>query len=256
MTDALVLEERSGRVATVTLNRPDAMNALTVPLLEQAGDILQKLSEDSSISVVVLTGAGRAFSAGVDLKALQAAGQDVSLGDVGVELNAAARRVQGLLETMPQASIARVNGFCFTGAMEIMLACDIIVVADEAKLGDTHALIGLRPTWGMTQRLARKTGMMRAKELSFTARTITGQEAASYGIAMESVPLAAMDDRIAELAGAMAKNSPGSIAAYKDLYRRSENAGLDDGLAYEAQATYRIDDVEERMAGILKRLNG
>lgn len=254
MSDELVLLEREGRVARLTLNRPEAVNALTVPMLVLAGDLLEKLSGDPDISVIVLTGAGRAFSAGVDLKALQAAGQDVSLGDVGSDLNNAARRVQHLLETMPQATIARVNGFCFTGAMEIMLACDIIIAADEAKLGDTHALIGLRPTWGMTQRLARKTGMMRAKELSFSARTITGKQAAEYGIALESVPLVALDGRITELTGAMSANSPGSIAAYKDLYRRSENAGLDDGLQYEADTVYRIDDVEERMAGILKRL--
>ena len=256
MADELVLLKQENRIATVTLNRPGAMNALTVSLLQQAGDILERLSADSSVSVVVLTGAGKAFSAGVDLKALQAAGQDVSLGDVGDELNSAARRVQQLLETMPQATIAQVNGFCFTGALEIMLACDIVITADEAKLGDTHALIGLRPTWGMTQRLARKAGMMRAKELSFTARTFTGQEAAAYGIALESVPLAALGGRVDELAQAMAKNSPGSIAAYKDLYRKSENAGLDEGLQYEAGTTYRIDDVEERMAGILKRLSG
>jgi enoyl-CoA hydratase len=256
MTDALILQTRDGRVATLTLNRPDAMNALTVPLLSQAGDFLEEISKDSTVSVVVLTGAGRAFSAGVDLKALQAAGQDVSLGDVGDELNTAARRVQRLLETMPQATIARVNGFCFTGAMEIMLACDIVIAADEAKLGDTHALIGLRPTWGMTQRLARKVGLARAKELSFTARTITGKQAAAYGMALESVPLAELDDRVSEIAGAMATNSPGSIAAYKNLYRRSENVGLDDGLAYEAETTFAIDDVADRMAGILKRLNG
>lgn len=256
MSENQVLLELDGRVAKVTLNRPDAMNALTVPMLKLAGDFLQQISSNSEIAVVVLTGAGRAFSAGVDLKALQAAGQDISLGDVGSELNEAARRVQNLLETMPQATVARVNGFCFTGAMEIMLACDIIIAADEAKLGDTHALIGLRPTWGMTRRLARKAGMMRAKELSFTARTITGKQAAEYGIAMESVPLADLDARIAEMTSAMAANSRGSIAAYKDLYLRSENAGLEEGLRYEADTTYRIDDVEERMAGILKRLGG
>jgi len=256
MTDSLVLLERDEKVARLTLNRPEAMNALTVPLLSQLADRLSELSEVEEVSVVVLTGAGKAFSAGVDLKALQAAGQDVSLGDVGDELNTAARRVQHLLETMPQATVARVNGFCFTGALEIVLACDIIIAADEAKLGDTHALIGLRPTWGMTQRLARKAGLMRARELSFTARTFSGKEAAEYGIALESVPLMALDGRISELTSAMSANSRGSIAAYKDLYRKSENAGLEDGLAYEAATTYRIDDVEERMAGILKRLSG
>lgn len=256
MAQEFVIQDVVDGVATLTLNRPDALNALTIELLGQAGDALAALSARDDVSVVVLTGAGRAFSAGVDLKALQASGQDVSSGDVGNELNSAARRVQKLLSEMPQATIAKVNGFCFTGALEIMLACDITICADEAKFGDTHAMIGLRPTWGMTQRLARKVGMMRAKELSFTARTITGTEAAAYGLAMESVPRDALDARVAELAGAIAANSSGSIAAYKDLYRRSENAGLDDGLTYEAETRYEIADVRERMAAILARLKG
>lgn len=256
MAQEFVIQDVVDGVATLTLNRPDALNALTIGLLGQAGDALAALSARDDVSVVVLTGAGRAFSAGVDLKALQASGQDVSAGDVGNELNSAARRVQKLLSEMPQATIAKVNGFCFTGALEIMLACDITICADEAKFGDTHAMIGLRPTWGMTQRLARKVGMMRAKELSFTARTITGTEAAAYGLAMESVPRDALDARVADLAGAIAANSSGSIAAYKDLYRRSENAGLDDGLTYEAETRYEIADVRERMAAILARLKG
>ncbi len=256
MSEELVLLDVADGVATVTMNRPEALNALTAPLLELAGDMLERLAADATVSVVVLTGAGRAFSAGVDLKALQDAGQDVSEGNVGDALNNAARRVQHLLETMPQASIAKVNGFCFTGAMELMLACDIILVADEAKLGDTHAKIGLRPTWGMTQRLPRKVGMMRAKELSFSARTITGVQAAEYGMAMESVPLADLDARVAELAATMAENSSGSIAAYKDLYAQSENSGVTDGLSYEYGTTYAIPDVRERMEAILSRLKG
>ncbi len=255
MSENQVLLELDGRVAKVTLNRPDAMNALTVPMLKLAGDFLKQISSNSEIAVVVLTGAGRAFSAGVDVKALQAAGQDISLGDVGSELNEAARRVQNLLETMPQATVARVNGFCFTGAMEIMLACDHHCCR-RGQAGGYACSDRPQTNLGMTQRLARKAGMMRAKELSFTARTITGKQAAEYGIAMESVPLADLDARIAEMTSAMAANSRGSIAAYKDLYLRSENAGLEEGLRYEADTTYRIDDVEERMAGILKRLGG
>lgn len=254
MSRELVLVERRGRVATVTLNRPDAMNALTVPLLASLADRLEEIASDDSMSVAVVTGSGRAFSAGVDLKALKESGQDISKGDVGTELNSIARWVQRLMETMPQATIAKVNGFCFTGALELVLACDIAVAADEAKFGDTHAMIGLRPTWGLTQRLGRRTGLQRARELSFTARTITGVEAAEYGLVLESTPRKNLDVRVAELADAIAGNSAGSVSAYKDLYRRSENDGLDDGLAYEARKTYAIGDVEERMAAILKRL--
>lgn len=254
MSSQLALVERQGRVATVTLNRPDSMNALTVPLLAALADRLEEVAGDDSISVAVVTGAGRAFSAGVDLKALKESGQDICKGDVGAELNSTARWVQRLMETMPQATIAKVNGFCFTGALELVLACDIAVAADEAKFGDTHAMIGLRPTWGLTQRLGRRTGMQRARELSFTARTFTGVQAAEYGVVLESAPRAELDKRVGDLAEAIAANSPGSVTAYKDLYRRSENDGLDDGLAYEARKTYAIGDVEERMAAILKRL--
>ncbi|WP_417520127.1 enoyl-CoA hydratase/isomerase family protein [Minwuia sp.] len=256
MNDDLILRQTDRGIATVTFNRPDALNALTIEMLTRAGDVLETLSADQSVSVVVLTGAGRAFSAGVDLKALQAAGQDVSEGNVGDALNEAARRVQHLLETMPQATIAKVNGFCFTGAVEIMLACDIIIAAEEAKFGDTHAKIGLRPTWGMTQRLPRRVGMMRARELSFTARTIDGRQAAEYGLVLEAVPLGALDEHVADLAAAIAANSSGSIAAYKDLYARSENAGLDAGLSYEAETTYAISDVKQRIGDMLARLKG
>ncbi|WP_416896617.1 MAG: enoyl-CoA hydratase/isomerase family protein [Minwuia sp.] len=256
MTDKTVLTERNGRIATLRLNRPAAMNALTADMLSLLGDELEAIAGDKGISVVVLTGEGRAFTAGVDLKALRDSGQDLTEGNVGDALNGAARWVQQLIERMPQCVIAKVNGFCFTGGVELMLACDIIIAAEEAKFGDTHAMIGLRPTWGMTQRLGRKVGMQRARELSFTARTITGVEAAAYGLAMEAVPLAQLDSRVDELAQAIAKNSPGSIAAYKDLYRKSENAGLDAGLAYEYETKYEIADVRERMAEILKRLGG
>lgn len=254
MSDRLVRVEVTGQVATLVLNRPEALNALTVDMLVAAGDALETLSRDAGVTVVILTGAGRAFTAGVDLKALQASGRDLTAGDVGEELNAAARRVQRLMQEMPQPVIAKVNGFCFTGGMELMLAADIIVAAEEAKFGDTHAKIGFRPTWGMTQRLARRVGMMRAKELSFTARTITGIEAARYGLVMEAVPLADLDAHVAAMAAAMAENSPGSIAAYKDLYRAAENTGLDAGLEYERTTAYAIPDVGERMVAILARL--
>ncbi|PJK28232.1 enoyl-CoA hydratase/isomerase family protein [Minwuia thermotolerans] len=256
MTSEFITVETVGRVATVTFDRPDALNALTAEMLRQTGNALEGFARSDDIGVVVLTGAGRAFTAGVDLKALQATGRDLTAGDVGEELNAAARRVQRLMEHMPQAVIAKVNGFCFTGGVELMLAADIAIAAEEAKFGDTHAKIGLRPTWGMTQRLARRVGMQRAKELSFTARTITGVEAAQYGLIMEAVPLAELDTHVAKLAAAIAENSAGSIAAYKDLYRKSENAGLDEGLRYEAEAAYEIADVGERMGAILARLKG
>jgi len=237
---------REGAVVTVTLDRPDALNALTPAMLHALGDALDAIAADAGARVVVLTGAGRAFSAGVDLKAL---GQ-VSLdgGAVGDLLDLPARRITALLTTMPQLVIAKVNGFCFTGALELVLACDLVVVAEEAKLADTHAKFGLRPSWGMSQRLIRMVGVARARELSYTARTFTGAEAAAWGLAARAVPLAELDDAVAELAATLMGNSAGALAAAKDLYRVALDSGLADGLAYEAATAYDIDDTEARVA--------
>jgi len=246
--------EHDGAIATVTLNRPKALNALTPDMLADLGTALSDITTDKALSVVILTGAGRAFCAGVDLKALQAAGIDISAGNVGDDLNNAARGVIETMTRMPQAVIAKVNGFCFTGGVELMLAADIVIAAEEAKLGDTHAVLGFRPTWGMTQRLPRAVGMMRAKELSFTARHISGLEAAQYGLALEAVPAADLDDHVAGLARKIAVNSAGSVAAYKDLYSKAENSGLNDGLSYENNTNYDIEDVGSRLNTFLVRL--
>ena len=256
MTHAHIILERQAGVATITLNRPDAMNALTPEMLAEVDGALRGIADDADINVVVMTGAGRAFCAGVDLKALQARGVDLSNGNVGDDLNNAARGVLERIEAMPQATIAKVNGFCFTGGMELMLAFDIAVMAAEAKLGDTHAVLGFRPSWGLTQRLPRRVGIQRAKELSFTARTISGTEAAQIGLALEAVPLGELDARVDGLASAIARNSPGSIRAYKDLYSRAVNAGLNDGLDYERDTAYDIPDASQRMADFVANLGG
>jgi enoyl-CoA hydratase len=254
MSPKYILVTEADAVVTITFNRPDALNALTPDLLAETAEALREISGRSDVSVVVLTGAGRAFSAGVDLKALNDLGLDLAEGNVGDNLNNTAREVQSLLETMPQATIAKVNGFCFTGGVELMLACDIIIAAEEAKFGDTHAKLGLRPTWGMTQRLPKRVGMMRARELSFTARTFSGVEAARMGLALEAVPLADLDTFVDQLCIGICQNSAGSIAAYKDLYQAADNKGIAEGLAYEKETTYVVADVRERMGAFLATL--
>jgi enoyl-CoA hydratase/carnithine racemase len=237
----------AGPVATITLSRPEALNAITPDMLVELAAALDDVSAREAVRVVVLTGEGRAFSAGVDLNVLGE--RRLEGGSVGDLLDVPARDVIRRLTTIPQVVIARVNGFCFTGALELVLACDLVVTASEAKLADTHAKWGLRPTWGMSQRLVRAVGVSRARELSYTARTFTGSEAAAWGLAVRAVPLAELDGAVAELAGAVAANSAGSIAAYKDLYRRALDTVQDDGLAYEAATLYPIADTEERLAG-------
>jgi enoyl-CoA hydratase len=244
--EPVVRVERTSPIATVTLSRPQALNAITREMLMQLDGALERLAVDDEIRVVVLTGEGRAFSAGVDLKAMREAPRPD--GAVGGRLDDPARSVIGRLTTMPKVVIARVNGFCYTGGLELALACDLIVTADEAKLADTHAKWGLRPTWGMSQRLVRLIGIARARELSYTAQPITGTDAAAWGLAIRSVPREDLDRAVADLASVIAENSAGSVAAYKDLYRQALDSGLADGLAYEAQTHYPISDTQSRVA--------
>lgn len=243
---ATVLTTVAGPVATVTLSRPEALNALTPSMLVELGDKLHTLAHDDAVRVVVLTGEGRAFCSGVDLKAL--GGRSLEGGSVGDVLDLPARRAIELLTTMSKIVVAKVNGFCFTGAVELALGCDLIVAADEAKFGDTHAKFGLRPTWGMSQRLIRLVGVARARELSYTARTFSGVEAAEWGLAVRSVPRDELDAAVDELVATLLANSQGSLAAYKDLYRAALDSDLVAGLAYEAGSEYEISDTDERVA--------
>jgi enoyl-CoA hydratase len=236
-----------GPRATITLSRPAALNAITPAMLDEVLAALDSVVERPEVVVVVLTGEGRAFSAGVDLKALGSGGP--AGGAVGGSLDDRARRVTERLTTMPAVVVAKVNGYCFTGALELALACDIIVAADEAVFGDTHAKWGLRPTWGMSQRLPLLVGLARARELSYTARSFTGGEAAQWGLAARSVPAERLDGEVDELVASIAGNSRGSLLAYKDLYRAAERLALPDGLSYEATTRYRIEDAGERIAG-------
>jgi len=149
------------------------------------------------------------------------------------------------MTTAPQPVIAKVNGACFTGALEIALACDLMVVAEGAKLGDTHARWGLRPTWGMSARLPAAVGPVRARELSLTGRTFTGAEAYQLGMAVACPPLAELDGVVAELCRQILENSADSLAAYKRLY---DTPMLRQGLAREASFDFEIGDTESRLA--------
>ena len=244
--DNAVLLSVEGAVATITLNRPAALNAITVKMLDALDSALADLHSRSDIVVVVITGAGRAFSAGVDLKEL--GGRSLTNGAVGDYLDTPGQRVIERIERLDAIVIAKVNGFCFTGALELALACDLIVTADEAVLGDTHAKWGIRPSWGMSQRLPALVGPATARLLSYRATTFTGAQAREFGLAALSCPSAELDAVTADLARDIAANSRGALMAYKDLYRAAQRLTVPEGLAYEANTSYPIDDTEERIA--------
>jgi len=246
-----IIYERKDGVARVTINRPAVMNALTPTLLAEMKAAVLESGRDREVKVIVLTGAGRAFSAGVDLVALGE--RKLERGKVGPILDDPARDLIEAIQDVPKIVIAVVNGFCITGAMEIVLGCDLIIASEEAKFGDTHARWGLRPTWGMSQRLPRAVGMLKAKELSFTADLITGKEAQQLGLVNMAVPPDKLEETVQQLIEKLTANSMASLAAYKYLYNQGMKDTLQKGLELEAKSEFDIKDTEERLAKFRKK---
>lgn len=245
-----IIVEQAGGVLAVTMNRPEALNAFNPPLLSKLTAAIRKASSDPAIGVVVLSGAGKAFSAGVDLKLLQQMSFDA--GRLGGAFDGEAAEAASAIRRCLKPVVAKVHGACFTGALELALHCDFIFTTADTKFGDTHAKWGLRPTWGMSQNLARAIGVRRARELSFTARSFTGADAARWGIANEALPdKAALDAHVALRASEIDAGSHGAISAYKKLYMlHEENRPLEDALATEVELDFpEIDDTEKRLKG-------
>jgi enoyl-CoA hydratase len=237
-------------IGKITINRPQAMNAITPEMLKELRFAVLEAGSDEKVKVVVLTGAGKAFSAGVDLKAL--GDRKLENGKVGDILDLPARALIQAIRTVPKPVIALVNGFCFTGALEIMLGCDIVIAAEDAKIGDTHAKWSLRPTWGMSARLPRRVGFLKAKELSFTADAISGKEAERIGLINLAVPGDKLNEALLAMVKKIMSNSMESIAAYKHLYNTNDSLSLEKSLELEFKSEFKISDTEERLAKFRK----
>ncbi len=243
MTYQNLMYEQANGIAKITFNRPDKMNALSPALVQELKEATKQVAADSSIKVLIVTGAGKAWSAGVDLQALNESiqGGQFSADQILIDGN----EFIHTLQTMPQVAIAMVNGFCYTGATEFMLAFDLVYAAEEAKIGDTHSKWGIAPKWGMTQRLPQMVGIMKARELSFTAQPVTGKEAERIGLVNRAVPLAELEATVNEVAAQILGNSAQAIAAMKSLYYQGMNTTLKEGLEIEYNAQFEINDREE-----------
>jgi enoyl-CoA hydratase/carnithine racemase len=245
-----VLYEKDGGIGRIIFNRPQAMNAITPTMLNELREAVTQAGKEDDVKIVVLTGTGKAFCAGVDLKALGSGTLD--RGKVGDILDLPARALIDAMRAVPKPVIGLVNGFCFTGGLEILLACDLIIAAEEAKLGDTHAKWGIRPTWGMSARLPRRVGFIKARELSYTADSITGKEAERIGLVNMAVPLEKLEEALQTMAKKIMANSPQSIAAYKKLYNANESMVLQAALELEFNTEFEISDTMERLSGFKK----
>jgi len=240
-------------ILTITLNRPEALNAYRPEMLIEIREIILKTEDDPNVAVIVIEGAGKAFSAGVDLKVLQ--GFDPEAGKIGDLFDKPAALAWDTFRKSRCPIIAKVHGACFTGALEMALHCDFIFTTLDTKFGDTHAKFGLRPTWGMSQTLSQAIGVRKAKDMSFSARTVLGDEAVRLGIANEAVEdKDALDALVDKRASQIASNSQASVSAFKDLYNVAQSGlSMDDALKEEFSREYPdIKDTNDRLAGFKK----
>jgi enoyl-CoA hydratase len=226
----LIRVETDEAVAVVTVDRPEALNALDVETLSALRDRLHELAGDDAPRVVILTGAGeKAFVAGADIKYMSGLGVDAAK-----EWGALGHEAGRLLETMPKPTIAAVNGFALGGGCELALACDIRYAASAARLGQPEVNLGIIPGWGGTQRLARVCGLGVAKELIFTGRLVGADEALRIGLvsAIHDPVL----DKARETAALLAAKSPVSLRLMKRLANRALGGDHAANLAAEGEA--------------------
>ena len=251
-TDYLLVNLENN-ILTITLNRPEALNAYRPEMLIEIREIILRTEDDPNVAVIVIEGAGKAFSAGVDLKVLQ--GFDPEAGKIGDLFDKPAALAWDTFRKSRCPIIAKVHGACFTGALEMALHCDFIFTTVDTKFGDTHAKFGLRPTWGMSQTLSQAIGVRKAKDMSFSARTVLGDEAVRLGIANEAVEdKDALDALVNKRASQIASNSQASVSAFKDLYNVAQSGlSMDDALKEEFSREYPdIKDTNDRLAGFKK----
>jgi enoyl-CoA hydratase/carnithine racemase len=241
----IIFEKREG-VATITLNRPQALNAFSREVVEEILVALEDIRKDENVRVVVLIGAGeKAFSAGADIKAM--AGMTALKAR---ELSLMGERLCGRLESLEKPVIAALNGYALGGGLEVALSCDLRIASETALMGQTEINIGLIPGWGGTQRLTRLVGKTRAKELIFTGKMIDARTAERFGIVNMVVPADTLRERVKHFALELASKAPVAMRVAKAVINRGEDIGLDSALALEREGFGVVASSEDLKEGV------
>ena len=231
MQQRVLLVEKKDGIATLTLNRPDQMNALSLELRWELQAALQDIGADPEVGVVVLTGAGEAFCAGLDLKEM---GSPVK-GRSAVQ----PKDPPSLLREVNKPIIGAINGAAITGGFEISLSCDLLVITPQTRFADTHARIGLIAGWGLGARLSRAVGLARAKELSLTGNFLSAQQAYEWGLVNRIVSQKELLPTCYELARDMLSCVPEVMNEYKRQIDHAYDLSLGDAMVYEADICRR-----------------
>ena len=247
----LQVERTADGIATVSFNRPDKLNTLSIQLRQELDGAVQALAADAAVRVLIVTGAGRAFTAGLDLDEWAAPGY-VAAGAYVHDAVASLQRFQGPV-------IGAINGLAITGGVEIALACDLLVASTDARFADTHVKVGLLPGWGGSARLIRRVGLMRAKELALTGRFLSADEALAWGLVNRVVPPEQLLPEALALARQIAAHPAEGVRAYKQLLDEEAEACLGEALRIEraasmaANTTVTREQIDARLAALRRQ---
>ncbi|NMA92539.1 MAG: crotonase [Firmicutes bacterium] len=236
----IILEKEEG-IAKITFNRPEALNALNDPARAEFRRAMADVIADEEIKVIILTGSGRAFIAGSDIKELKET----------TPLNAhKILRLGEIIENCPKPVIAAVNGLALGGGCEIAMACDLIIASEKAKLGQPEINLGIIPGGGATQRLPHLVGLLKAKELILTGDIIDAVEAERIGLVNRVVPAGELEEAVEILAKKIARKSTAALQIAKAAINRGLRTGLDSGLAYEREMYSLSLSTEDKVEGV------
>ena len=238
-----ILTESRGRVGLITLNRPQAMNALNNQLMREVMDALEAFDKEEGIGAMVITGNEKAFAAGADIKEMT----DKSITEMMDRDHVA---VFGRLRTIQKPVIAAVSGWALGAGCEVAMACDMIVASESAKFGQPEITIGVIPGAGGTQRLTRAVGKALAMEMILNNRTLTAQEAYQFGLVNRVVPVVEYLDAALKLADEIASRAPLAVRAAKRMVNQTYERTLADGLDEEKQAFYNLFASEDQKEGM------
>ena len=248
-----LLVERSGAIATITLNRPEARNAIDLVMRRELAAALDEVEADEAARVLILTGAGGHFCAGGDVKSMRAKRSTAAEGRARVEL---LNRMVLRLVDFPRPTLALVDGFAVGAGTNLALCCDLVIASDRARFGELFNKIGLVPDGGGTWLLPRLVGMARAKELIYTGDVFDAAEAARLGLVNRVVPVADLERETRALAERIAAGPPGAQRLAKHMLNRAATTDLAAALdleAYSQGLSTASDDHQEGLAAFFEK---
>jgi enoyl-CoA hydratase len=247
-----IIYEKSEGIATITLNRPEALNAFNKEVADEVLQAVDDIKADENVRVVVLTGAGeKAFSAGADIKAMK--GMNALKAR---ELSLMGERLCNAFENLEKPVVAALNGYALGGGLEVAMACDLRIASENARMGQREVNIGLIPGWGGTQRLTRLIGRTKAKELVFTGRMIGAKTAERLGIVNMVVPADKFKEAVRQLATELASKAPVALKVAKAVINKGADMSLDAAIALEREGfgvAASTEDLQEGVSAFIEK---